>query len=123
MAILNVIGTWFLMHTRLGIIGAALMTGIALILGQGYAMNWYYSRKTNLEIGRFWKEVAKVYIIPISMCIMGLFLSQFVDFCIIPLFIAGVCIYTAVFLALNWKFIFNAYEKEIAASPFKRMKE
>lgn len=43
-AIVNVIGTWILMHI-MGVIGAALMTGIALVLGQGFVMNWYYWKK------------------------------------------------------------------------------
>ena len=35
------------------IIGAMLMTCIALVIGQGFVMNWYYWKKTGLEIGLF----------------------------------------------------------------------
>ena len=48
-AIINVVGTWILMNTSLGIIGAALMTGVALVIGQGFAMNWYYQKRLALK--------------------------------------------------------------------------
>lgn len=121
-AILNVIGTWFLMHTRLGIVGAALMTGIALIIGQGFAMNWYYSRKTNLEISRFWMELAEIYIVPAIMCLFGIPVARCFDFRSIPLFLLGVCTYAAVYLFADWKLIFNEYEKNLIRYPFVRWK-
>lgn len=31
----------------MGVVGAALMTGIALIIGQGFVMNWYYWKRLN----------------------------------------------------------------------------
>lgn len=121
-AISNVIGTWFLMHTALGIIGAALMTGIALIIGQGFVMNWYYQKKTGLEMGRFWKELGKVYKIPICMCIVTLLLSQFIDFYNIGVIIAGVIIYVIVYCILSWKFTLNQYEKSLCLDLSKRIK-
>ena len=64
-AIGNVIGTWLLMQV-MGIIGAALMTGIALTIGQGFIMNWYYWKKIGLDMIKFWKNVGKIYILPIK---------------------------------------------------------
>ena len=63
-AILNVVGTWILMQ-KMGIVGAALMTGIALVIGQGFIMNWYYMKKIELNIPYFWKKVGIIYIVPI----------------------------------------------------------
>ena len=47
-AILNVIGTWLLLKP-LGIIGAALMSGVALFIGAGIIMNIYYWKKIHME--------------------------------------------------------------------------
>ena len=116
-AIANVIGTWFLMQTPLGVIGAALMTGVALVIGQGFVMNWYYSKKTGLEIGRFWKELLKTMIIPVIMCIVTLLISRFVDFYNIPLMLTGIVLYTIVFAILNWFVVMNNYEKELISKP------
>lgn len=120
-AVANVVGTWFLMQTSLGIIGAALVTGVALVIGQGFIMNWYYSKKTGLEIGRFWKELLKTIIIPIVLCAVTLVISRFVDFYSIPLLLSGIIIYTLVFALLNWFVVMNSYEKELIAKPVTKV--
>lgn len=40
-----------------GIIGAPIGTGVAMFVGNTIVINWYYSKKVGLEIGRFFKEV------------------------------------------------------------------
>lgn len=119
-AIANVIGTWFLMQV-MGIVGAALMTGVALIIGQGIIMNWYYHFKTGLNIVRFWKEVGKIYLIPILMCVVTLIVSQFVDFYNLIFLIIGILIYTLIYCIVNWLFVMNDYEKDIFRSPIKKV--
>lgn len=120
-AIANVIGTWFLMQTPLGVIGAALMTGVALVVGQGFVMNWYYSKKTGLEIARFWEELFKTFVIPIAMCGVTLFLSRLIDFYNIPVLISGIVIYTLIFALLSWFLVMNSYEKKLVVQPIKRV--
>lgn len=119
-AIANVIGTWFLMQI-MGIVGAALMTGVALIVGQGIIMNWYYHFKTGLNMVRFWKEVGKIYLIPILMCVVTLIVSQFVDFYNLIILITGILIYTLIYCVVNWLFVMNDYEKDIFRSPVKKV--
>lgn len=119
-AIGNVIGTWLLMHI-MGIIGAALMTGIALIIGQGFVMNWYYWKKTGLDMIRFWKSVGKIYVLPIIMCCITLVVSHFINFYNIFALLVGIIIYTVLYVVLNWLFIMNDYEKDIFRTPLKRL--
>lgn len=120
-AVLNVIGTWFLMHTPLGIIGAALMTGIALIIGQGIIMNWYYWKRMGLEIGRFWTELGTIYVIPIIMCIVTLIISHYVSFFNIVTLLTGIILYTGVYCILNWRFVMNNYEKNLVLVPLHKI--
>ncbi len=119
-AVMNVIGTWLLMQTSLGIIGAALMTGIALMIGQGFIMNWYYQKKTGLDIVRFWKELGKIYVIPILMCIVTLFLGKIIDFYCIPFMLIGIVLYTAFYFAASWHFTLNNYEKGLVCELLKK---
>lgn len=111
-AVLNVVGTWILMQ-YMGIIGAALMTGAALVVGQGFVMNWYYWKKSGLDMPRFWRSLCQVYAIPIVMCVATLLISMRVDFYHIPAMILGIVVYTVVYCVLNWMLCMNEYEKEL----------
>ena len=105
----------------MGVIGAALMTGIALVLGQGFVMNWYYWKKIKLEIPRFWKEVSKIYIIPIIMCALVLLSSIFIDYNNIIILVVGIIVYTLVYVLVNWFFVMNDYEKSIFKDPVMKV--
>lgn len=118
-AILNVIGTWVLMQI-MGIIGAALMTGVALIIGQGFVMNWYYWKKIKLDIPRFWKEVGGVFCIPIIMCIIVKVIARYVNFYNLFILLIGIIVYTIIFVIINWLFIMNTYEKNLIREPFSK---
>lgn len=119
-AVLNVVGTWFLMQS-MGIIGAALMTGLALVIGQGFVMNWYYHKKTGLNMLRFWKEMLGIYLVPTLLCALTLLLSRIVNFYDLLALIVGIVVYTVVYCVLNWIFIMNSYEKELVLGSFRKL--
>lgn len=119
-AILNVLGTWVLLHS-FGIIGAAAMTGIALILGTGFAMNWYYHKKTGLDMIRFWKSIGKIYVIPGALSAITICVSKFIDLYCIPVLLIGIVLYTIAYCLLNWILIMNGYEKDLIRAPIKRL--
>lgn len=120
-AVLNVIGTWILLKP-MGIIGAALMTGIALVIGQGFVMNWYYHFKSGLNVIRFWKMVAPTIVVPIILCIAGLLLSNIIDFYRPVVLVFSIMIYTAVFCFMVWKLSFNDYEKQLVLRPLEKIR-
>ena len=119
-AVSNVIGTWLLVNS-FGIIGAAIMTGFANIIGQGLIMNWYYWKKIGLQIPRFWKSILNICIIPIIMCVVTLFISTLIDFYNPMFLISGIAIYTVIFVLGEWIFAMNDYEKDIFRSPVKKL--
>lgn len=119
-AIMNVIGTWILLQNY-GIIGAAFMTGFALILGTGFTMNWYYHKKTELDMIRFWKNVGKIYIIPILMCIITLGISNLVNLYNLPILLIAIVLYTVVYCILNWMLVMNDYEKSLIKDPISHL--
>lgn len=120
-AIVNVIGTWLLMQV-MGIIGAALMTGIALVIGQGFVMNWYYHKRTGLDMFRFWKEVGCVYLLPAGLCVCTLLLGRMVDLYQLWALLAGIMVYTVVYCVLCWIFSMNDYERGMIAGPLSLIK-
>lgn len=118
-AVINVIGTYFLVQF-IGITGAALMTGLANIVGQGFLMNWYYWKKIGLDIPRFWKNILKIEWIPLLLCVITLILGNFIDFSQMPIFIMGVILYTTLYCLMAWKFAMNESEKQIILQPLKK---
>ena len=84
-------------------------------------MNWYYQVKTGLQMGRFWKEVSKLFIIPLFMCVITLYLSKYVNFYSIPTFIIGVVVYSLIYCIINWFVVMNDYEKSIFIVPLNRI--
>ncbi len=119
-AIVNVVATLACVKF-FGIIGAAVVTGIANIAGQGFIMNWYYWKRIKLEIPRFWKNVLPLFIIPIIMCSVTVLLAQFINFYNIGFMLAGIVCYTIIFLLLNWIFVMNDYEKDIFRGPIRKV--
>ena len=111
-AILNVVGTWFLMKIW-GVVGAAAMSGVATIIGQGFIMNWYYDKKTILNIRRFWKEVFPVFVVPAGMATVVVGMKKLIDFYCFPIFILGIVIYSLTFFVLTWTLTMNEYEKSV----------
>ena len=119
-AIINVIFTWIVLKDW-GIKGAAFISGVALIIGHGFILNWYYWKKTGLEINRFWKEIFKVLRIPILICIPGILLTSYLNLYKLDVLIAGIFIFLVVILVCQWKFSFNEYEKGLILKPLNKL--
>lgn len=115
-AIANVIGTLILVNCY-GIVGAAFMTGIANIAGQGFVMNWYYWKKIKLDIPRFWKSVLNIFLIPTALSVVTYGISFFIDFNNVYAMISGIVVFTLLFFVLQIIFVMNDYEKDIFRKP------
>ncbi len=119
-AILNVIGT-ILLIPHLGIIGAALATCIAYLIGPVFAMNWYYDKKIGMDIHGFWRNILKISPVSFIMLICGLFATRYIHLTSWFTLLIGIVLYTIVFCILNWVFSMNTYEKEIFLKPIQKI--
>ncbi len=118
--ILNVIGTWVLLHIW-GVVGAALMTGIAVLIGNGIVLNWYYWKKIGLDIPRFWKEIGQVFILPFFMTVVFMTAGFIINWDNIWALAIGIIIYGIIFTILSGLLVMNDYEKELFLSPLKNI--
>ena len=114
-AIINVVGTWFILPYW-GILGAALMTGGALLIGNGLIMNIVYEKKAIINVRFFWHEILKCYIIPIIMCIFGYILLGLADLYNIYTLLFSSIIFVGALFLLQYIFIFNKYEQSLVLS-------
>lgn len=112
-AIANIISTYLILPV-FGIIGAAVCTGIAFLVGNGIVMNFYYARVTKLEIYRFWKNILRMSIVPVVLIIIGLpLVSKLFKPANLFAFLIEVVIYTIIFCISSWCVSMNNYEKNL----------
>lgn len=107
----------------LGYFGCAIATGLGLLCGQGVMLNLYYYRRQHIDIPKFWKEIAKMSVVPIIAVIVGcLLLNPKVigDINIIK-FIVLAFVFIALYVPAFWKFGMNDYERELFAAPCRKM--
>lgn len=120
-AISNVIGTWLVLNSW-GVIGAAFVTAIALTIGQGVIMNWYYAKKIQLDMKRFWNSLLHLFPIPICLCMIVLLLSKWIDFYNLKIMVLGILCYASLYCVLTWMFVMNEDEKGLILEPLNQLK-
>lgn len=126
-AVVNAIST-YLVVPYLGGIGAALCSGVSYVLGQGIIMNWYYWKKTKIDIPLFWRNILKMSIFPIILILLGLFSSRYIAYDANWLiFFAGAIVFAAIYAVGMYALCMNEYERSIVlggvskiAAPIKR---
>lgn len=90
-----------------------LEVSVALIIGQIIIMNIYYKRKIGIDIPRFWREIAKMSLIPLLLGICSyIILSQItLDK---PLYLGiSIMIFSVLYIFLFWYWGLNAYERQL----------
>ncbi len=102
-------------------IGAAIASAIAAVIGTITIMNWYYYKKMDIDIPRFWKEILKLCPVPVGMLLLGLGVTHFVDVSEALMFIIGAVVFTVIYIPLLWVVSLNEYEKGIFGGVFKKI--
>ena len=118
------LGLSILLAKPYGGYGCAFATSLALLLGQVVIMNIYYQRKQHLDIFRFWKEIAKMSVVPAVLVVAGVFVAHsalfhtvtIIKFCACGLIFAG--LYGIAF----WHFSMNREEKDLMIKPLMMLR-
>lgn len=119
-AILNVMLSIPLAKAYAGF-GAALGTGISLIVGNGLLMNWYYHTKVGLDMKYFWKSILSFSPSLILPIIIGIVMNIYINlFSIMPFLLSGI-IYIIIFCVSMWFTGLNQYEKDLFGKPISRL--
>ena len=117
-ALVNV-GITIALAKYFGCIGAAAATGLTLIVVSGILVNLYYSRSVGMDMVYFWKQVARVILPIVPLCIVGAFAWSAVSQPTAPnaaMLIAGIMVYSVVFAVFAFFFCADSYEKSLVHS-------
>ncbi len=108
---------------RYGEIGCAVATVICLIIGSGFAINWYYAR-IGIDLKRFFYNLFSISkgIILSLVLIIGLFYIWPIKNTWYSLFAHGLII-SGIYCILIWGMAFNQYEKDLVLKPLCEMRE
>lgn len=122
-AIANVVLTIVLLNV-VGLVGAALSTAIAMLIGNGFIMNWYYQKMVGLDIRRFWAEIVRLALV--SLPVIALFALLYWNLPLgrgtWPALILSAFIFLLALLIALWRFGLNEYEKELFSSLVCKVK-
>lgn len=103
-----------------GVIGAAVGTMISLVCGNILFMNWYYQKKLNLDIVRFWKSLLSFIPAIVLVIIYGVIYCYFIEITGWLLLAISIITYSGVYFAVMWLFGFNSSEKRLMISLINR---
>ena len=118
------LGLSILLAKPYGGYGCAFATSLALLLGQVIIMNIYYQRKQHLDIFRFWKEIAKMSVVPAVLVVAGLFVAHSALFHTVTIlkFCACGLIFAGLYGMAFWSFSMNREEKDLMLKPLMMLR-
>ena len=107
---------------KYGGIGCAFATGLAMFLGNGLIMNWYYVKVTGLDITRFWREIGKICAVVIVITILGNSIYNMLKISESKLIFGfSILVYSSIYLIVLYITVMNQDEKDKITSIIKRI--
>ena len=80
-------------------------------------INIYYQRVQKLDIKRFWQEIIRKSAVPAIMVVITIFVLFYVEIDSVLLLVAGILVFSVVYLTLFWRFSMNTYERNLFKVP------
>ena len=111
----------FPMAEHYGPIGCAITIAGALFLGHGIIMNVYYHSIQKIDIIEFWKEIARMSIVPICMTVVSCYITSFFVIDSIVILVISIVAYSCLYLPLLYKFSMNGYERDFILNAIKKI--
>lgn len=108
---------------KYGGMGCAIAISISLFIGQVLIINIYYNKVQDLQILCFWKEIAKMSIIPIIAILILYPCVKHYPITGVNELLVAIATFTVIYLPLFWKFSMNDYERALLKKPFYNRKK
>ena len=107
---------------KYGGVGCAVATGISMIVGNGFIMNWYYAKEIHLAISSFWRQIGKISIVTLVCLMIGYIANEFIwPHGGMAVFIIKASGYTLLYLVMIYAFAMSHPEKEKIQAILKKV--
>ena len=96
-----------------GGIGCAVATGISMIVGNGFIMNWYYAKEIRLAIASFWRQKGRISQVTGVCLVIGYVANVY----LLPQgeigpFVLKAVMYTILYMVMIYAFAMNQSERD-----------
>lgn len=118
-AVVNVVLTFWWVE-EYGIVGAAMATCLAYVLGNILIINWYYHKKIGIDIPLFWKNICKMCPVMIVMGVVAWLILNKLVVNNWVVFFGCAAVYAVLYFVLAYRFMMNQYERDTIMVPVKR---
>lgn len=107
---------------KYGGIGCAVATGISMIVGNGFIMNWYYAKEIHLAIASFWRQIGRISLVTGVCLVIGYWVNAYIGpYGGIYPFILKVVMYTILYVVMIYFFAMNLSEREKVHAVFHKL--
>lgn len=105
-----------------GGIGCAVATGVSMIVGNGFIMNWYYAKEIHLAIASFWKQIGRISLVTGVCLVIGYAANVY----LLPqggigAFVLKVAMYTILYMVMIYAFAMNQSERDKIQATFRKL--
>ena len=115
------VGLTFWWVETYGIIGAAMATCIAYVIGNILIINWYYYKKIGIDIPLFWKNILRMCPVMLLMGTTGWLVLNWLDVHNWLTFFTLAAAYTVLYWVFAYFFMMNDYEKNFVKTPLRKV--
>ena len=119
-AVLNIVLTVVLAQ-QLGIVGAAVASGIAMLVSSGIILNWYFQACAGLDMVSWWKSVLREVAPMIALCVVFWFAWRPFMGCGWSRLIGGLFCWAVAFTLVSYFLCANDYEKGLISGAARKI--
>ena len=110
------------MGMHYGGIGCAVATGVSMIVGNGFIMNWYYAKEIHLDIASFWKQIGRISLVTGACLVIGYAANVY----LLPKggigpFVLKAAMYTILYMVMIYALAMNQMEREKIQAVLRKL--
>ena len=105
-----------------GGIGCAVATGVSMIVGNGFIMNWYYAKEIHLAIASFWKQIGRISLVTGVCLVIGYAANVYLwtQGGVGP-FVLKAAMYSILYMVMIYAFAMNQSERDKIQATFRKL--
>lgn len=106
---------------KFGGIGCAFATGLSMLIGNGFMMNWFYYKYIGLDIPRFWRQIGKITVTTILCLAIGYSINRAIGCNNKFIFGLEILFYTVFYWICMYYFVMTSNEKVKVNQTFRNL--